>query len=127
MNGAYAPYKLLQITILRRGKIPVKKIQLSKTIGFCFFATVLSIPVASAGTCERISGVYSESAAVVLGADGKTLNVVIAYGDRPNAYGSCVDGKISVIFTDDIGCCTGEFDGKSIKWDNGTTWNKNRP
>jgi hypothetical protein len=95
----------------------------------CAFA-LLAISAAhsqdSEDTCKDISAIYSENerAVVVLGKDGKTLNILMARGKRPNAYGTCVAGKVWVDFTDDRGCCTATFDGKSIKWDNGTVWSK---
>ena len=76
--------------------------------------------------CAKISGAYDEkdAGALILGPDGQTLYGELMNGGRPNFYGTCVNGKVKVDFTDDPGCCTGRFDGSVIKWSNGTTWTK---
>ncbi|MCW2310055.1 hypothetical protein [Rhodobium gokarnense] len=82
----------------------------------------------AAGVCDQISATYNSnaSAALILGADGSTLNGEMLNGGRPNFYGTCTgNGEVSVNITDDPGCCTGTFDGTTIQWSNGTSWTRN--
>ena len=84
--------------------------------------------VAQADTCQQISGTYGplSTAALILGPDGKTLYGQMMNGGRPNFYGTCTNGAIKVSFPDDPGFSgEGSFDGKTIKWSNNTTWDKN--
>jgi hypothetical protein len=76
----------------------------------------------AAGACNGLSGYYGNVTAIVVGQDGKTVNVTLA-GGRPNAYGSCSGNQLTVNFTDDK-TIKGVFDGKTISWDNGTKWTK---
>lgn len=88
----------------------------------------LSTGAHAADTCKTISGAYGDkaTAALILGPDGKTLYGQMMNGGRPNFYGTCVNGKVDVKITDDKGCCTGTFDGTTVKWSNGTSWSKTK-
>jgi len=101
---------------------------MKRVASFCAVALLTISPAYSQDSednCKDISAIYIDThAVVVLGKDGKTLNILIANGKRPNAYGTCVAGKVTVDFIDDRGCCTATFDGKTIKWSNGTVWSK---
>jgi len=77
---------------------------------------------AHAGPCNDLSGYYGKRTAIVVGQDGKKVNITVASG-RPNAYGTCSDKQLSVNFPDD-GLVKGVFDGKTIKWSNNTVWAK---
>ena len=77
---------------------------------------------AHAGPCNDLSGYYGKRTAIVVGQDGRTVNVTVASG-RPNAYGTCNDKQLSVNFVDD-GVVKGVFDGKTIRWSNNTVWTK---
>ncbi|ABD07767.1 hypothetical protein SR870_13955 [Rhodopseudomonas palustris] len=81
------------------------------------------VALAKAGSCNGVSGYYGTNTAIVVGADGKTVNVVVANGTRPNAYGTCDGNQLAVNFPDDH-TIKATFDGKVIKWDNNTTWTK---
>ncbi|MCI3133435.1 hypothetical protein [Phenylobacterium aquaticum] len=72
--------------------------------------------------CNGLSGYYGNVTAIVVGQDGKTVNLTLANG-RPNAYGTCSGGNLTVTFPDDR-TLTGTFDGKTIRWSNNTTWSK---
>lgn len=74
--------------------------------------------------CKGVSGYYGNVTAIIVGADGKTVNITLA-NDRPLAYGTCTpDGKLSINFKSPDDTIQGQFDGKVIKWSNNTTWTK---
>lgn len=74
---------------------------------------------ADAGKCNGLSGYYGGVTAIIVGADGSTVNVILD-GGRPNAYGTCSANSLTVNFSD-AHVITGTHDGKTITWDNGTT------
>lgn len=77
---------------------------------------------AGARSCGGLSGIYGNTIAIVVGSDGRSVNVVMG-GGRPNAYGYCQGNSLTVNFADDrvIG---GKFDGRTIFWDNNTRWHR---
>lgn len=78
---------------------------------------------AAADSCNGLSAYYGSQTAIVVGEDGKTVNVVMVNGARPNAYGTCSGNQVMVNFTDDHQV-TGTIQGDTISWDNNTTWTK---
>lgn len=90
-----------------------------------FCTATLAAPSMAApmpGPCNGLSGYYGNVTAIVVGRDGKTVNVTMA-GGRPNAYGMCTGRDLMVNFSDDK-VIRGKFDGRTIFWENGTTWIK---
>ena len=80
---------------------------------------------AHAAACNGLSGSYigkGKVVAIVVGQDGSTVNVTMPDG-RPNAYGFCSGNKLTVNFPDDHPI-NGAFNGRTIRWDNGTSWTK---
>lgn len=89
----------------------------------------LSVPMAdpvATTQCTAISGSYgpSGSETITLGPDRRTITGRLAGGTRPSFTGTCVNGNVRVSFPDDPSCCTGTFDGRTIRWSNGTSWTK---
>lgn len=85
---------------------------------------VSDMALARKNSCNGLSGYYGNVTAIVVGEDGLTVNITLA-GDRQNGYGICnPDGSFYVYFPDDPGTHRGHFDGRTIYWDNGTTWTK---
>ncbi len=92
-----------------------------------FAAALLSAAVPGAASaadmkCNGLSGYYGGVTAIIVGQDGRTVNVILDNG-RPNAYGTCQGNQLTVNFTDDR-TYTGTFDGRKISWSNGTSWTK---
>lgn len=79
---------------------------------------------AFAASCKNIGGVYGDSAAIIAFSNNK-ISVIIANGKRPNGHGTCIGNKLKVRFQDDPKCCSGTFDGQTVKWSNGSFWKKN--
>ncbi len=97
----------------------------SKFLYFSVFVTMTGMTAGSAlaaGPCNGLNGYYGNVTAIVVGQDGKTVNVTMANG-RPNAYGMCRGKDLTVNFSDDK-IIKGTFDGKTIRWANNTTWTK---
>lgn len=79
---------------------------------------------ANRDSCNGLSGYYGNVTSIIVGQDGKTVNIHLAL-KRPHGYGTCnPDGSFSVNFPDDPATKGGTFDGTTIRWDNGTTWTK---
>lgn len=96
------------------------------TAGFAISAVLLPAAAhADSSKCNGLSGYYGANTAIIVSEDGKTVNVVVANGSRPNAYGTCNGNKLTVKFPDDS-TISGTHDGKSISWNNGTTWTKSK-
>lgn len=77
---------------------------------------------ASSTACMGASGVYRYGS-IVVGEDGKTVNVYIG-DDRPLAYGTCTDaGALTVTYPDDS-TLTGTMSSTTISWSNNTSWTK---
>ena len=74
----------------------------------------------SAGLCNGLSGIYNDGIVLVVGGPGLDVNVSMG-GGRPEAYGRCTRQGLTVTFPDH-GTFTGIFDGRQIRWSNGTIW-----
>lgn len=97
------------------------------TLAISLFAISLVSPNmawAKRDSCNGLSGYYGNVTAIIVGEDGLTVNVTLANG-RPNGYGIChPDGSLFVYFEDDPNTHRGMFDGRTLFWDNGSTWTK---
>lgn len=78
-------------------------------------------PVPSAsGPCNGVSGLYSDAAVLVVGADRRTVSIYPGAG-RPLAHGHCTGDRLRVTFPDDA-TYSARFDGRRIGWTNNTLW-----
>lgn len=72
--------------------------------------------------CSGISGLYNDGSTVNVARDGRSVQVMVS-PRRPLAFGTCNGNRITVNFRDDR-VISGVFDGRTIFWDNRTTWTK---
>lgn len=72
--------------------------------------------------CNGVSGLYNGGSTINVGRDGRTVQVMVS-PSRPLAFGTCSGNRITVNFRDDR-VVSGVYDGRTIVWDNRTTWVK---
>lgn len=72
--------------------------------------------------CNGISGLYNDGSTINVAKDGRSVQVMVN-PRRPLAFGTCRGNRITVNFRDDR-VISGVFDGRTIFWDNRTTWVK---
>lgn len=77
-------------------------------------------PSGSPGLCNGLSGIYNDGIVLVVGGPARDVHVSMG-GGRPEAYGRCNRRGLTVTFPDDR-TFTGRFDGRQIRWSNGTVW-----
>lgn len=75
-----------------------------------------------ASPCARIAGIYNGGTASITTEPGNRVRVMVG-PNRPNGTGTCQGDRLSVNFPDDR-IITGIFNGRTISWDNRTTWTK---
>lgn len=76
----------------------------------------------AAPPCDGMSGLYQGGMTVNVARDGRTVQVMVS-PRRPLAFGTCRGNRLTINFTDDR-VISGVYDGRSIFWDNRTTWTK---
>lgn len=78
-----------------------------------------SRPVAA---CNGLAGRYNGAASTITVAPGDRVRVTVG-PNRPAGTGSCRGSRLTINFPDDR-VISGIFDGRTIAWDNRTTWTK---
>ncbi|MGF3025642.1 hypothetical protein ACQVP2_22795 [Methylobacterium aquaticum] len=80
-------------------------------------------PARPVAACNGLAGRYNGGASTITVASGDRIRVTVG-PNRPVGVGSCRGSRLTVDFPDDR-VISGFFDGRTIAWDNRTTWTKN--
>jgi hypothetical protein len=81
-----------------------------------------SAKTAPAAACTGLAGRYNGGASTITVSPGNAIRVTVG-PNRPAGTGTCSGNRLSVNFPDDR-LITGIFNGRTINWDNRTTWTR---